>query len=310
MPEILPGLPKEAKAIADSTATVKTQIEEQIRTFANMPVDELLKTLTQTAIEIVLKILLALTIYFVGRWLIKYLLRVQKRIMDRRDTDPSLRTFLNNLTKISLTIVLISFIVGVLGIDTTSFVAIFASAGLAVGMALSGTLQNFAGGVMILAIRPFRVGDFIEAQGQSGKVKEIRLFHTILNTSDNKTILLPNGGISTGIVNNYSHEPIRRVEWIFGVGYGEDYDRVKSVLNGLLAADKRVLKDPAPLVALHALDASSVNVVVRAWVDSDDYWNLYFSLNEQVYKTFNELGINIPFPQVDLHVKEVPGGKV
>ncbi len=304
MPDIITAaLPKEAQEMADSTVALRATVEERIDSLTSMPVDELMHTLMQWGMNIAGKMLLALTIFFIGRWLIKYILRVQKRMMERRDTDLSLRTFLNNLTQIGLTIILISFIIGVLGIDTTSFVAIFASAGLAVGMALSGTLQNFAGGVMILVIKPFRVGDFIEAQGFGGVVKEIRLFHTILNTGDNKTILLPNGGISNGIVNNYTHEQYRRVEWTFGVGYGEDYDRVKALIEKLLREDKRVQASPEPLVALSSLGESSVNIVVRAWVHTDQFWDLYFALNEQVYKTFGQQGINIPYPQMDVHIK-------
>ncbi|MDR2885963.1 MAG: mechanosensitive ion channel family protein [Rikenellaceae bacterium] len=307
MPDIITSaLPKEAQAMADSTATVKQTIEQHIETLAKMPTEELFSTLLRWGAEIVGKLLLALVIYFVGRWLIKYLLCVQKRMMERRETDPSLRVFLHNLVQITLTIILISFIIGVLGIDTTSLVAIFASAGLAVGMALSGTLQNFAGGVMILLMKPFHVDDYVEMQGQSGKIKEIRLFHTVLNTPDNKTIMVPNGAISNGIINNYTHEQYRRVEWIFGVGYGEDYDRVKSVIKGLLDEDARVRPEPEPLVALHSLADSSVNIVVRAWVHTDNFWDLYFSLNEQVYKTFNQMNINIPFPQMDVHLKTPP----
>ncbi len=294
---------EEIKTAADTTAPITTTIEQKVQSLASMPVEEVIKTLTQYAVDVTLKILVALLIYFIGRWLIRYVLRMQKKMMDRRNVDPSLRVFLNNLIQISLIIILITIIVGALGIDTTSFVAIFASAGLAVGMALSGTLQNFAGGVMILALKPFRVGDVIEAQGQSGKVKEIRLFHTILNTADNKMILLPNGGISTSIINNYSCEPTRRVEWTFGIGYGDSYDRAKSIITKLLNDDKRILPTPGHMIALSKLDSSSVNIVVRAWVKSDDYWDLYYSLNEQVYKTFGESGINIPFPQLDVHIK-------
>ena len=169
-------------------------------------------------------------------------------------------------------------------------------------MALSGTLQNFAGGVMVLLFKPYRVGDYIEAQGQSGTVKEIQLFNTVLNTPDNKTILVPNGSLSTGIINNYSHEERRRVDWTFGIGYGDSYDYAKATLRELLEADERILKDPAYFIALHSLGDSSVNIVVRAWVATPDYWNVYFGMNEKVYKVFNERGINIPFPQMDVHL--------
>lgn len=202
----------------------------------------------------------------------------------KRNVDLSLRIFVQNLVKIVLILFLVTVIIGVLGIDTTSFVALFASAGLAIGMALSGTLQNFAGGVMVLLFKPYRVGDYIEAQGQSGTVKEIQLFNTVLNTPDNKTILVPNGSLSTGIINNYSHEERRRVDWTFGIGYGDSYDYAKATLRELLEADERILKDPAYFIALHSLGDSSVNIVVRAWVATPDYWNVYFDMNERCIK--------------------------
>ena len=201
-----------------------------------------------------------------------------------------------------MTFILIIIVISFLGIDTTSFIAIFASAGLAVGMALSGTLQNFAGGVLVLLLKPYRVGDFIEAQGQTGTVKAITLFSTVLATPDNKNIILPNGGMSTGIINNYSKENIRRVDWTFGIAYGDDYDKAKATIASLLEADDRVMKDPAYFIALGALADSSVNITVRAWVASEDYWGVFFDMNEKVYKTFPKEGLNIPFPQMDVHL--------
>ncbi len=304
---ILP--PKETRAIADTTASLRASLETKVQELSDMPADKLIATVTKSAVEIGLKIILVLTIYIVGRWLIKYVLRIQKKLMDRRNADISLRVFLNNLTQITLMLVLIIIIISILGIDTTSFVALFASAGIAIGMALSGTLQNFAGGVMILAIKPFKVGDFIEAQGQSGSVKEIRLFHTILNTPDNKTIIIPNGGISTGIINNYSHESNRRIEWTFGIAYGQDYDQAKALLSRLIEKESRILRDPAWLIALKTLNSSSVDIVVRAWAPSEEYWNVYFSINEQVYKSFGQAGINIPYPQLDVHIVDAPAGE-
>ena len=174
--------------------------------------------------------------------------------------------------------------------------------GVAIGMALSGTLQNFAGGVMILLFKPFKVGDTIEAQGQSGTVREIQIFNTILATPDNKIIIIPNGGLSTGLMKNYSKEATRRVDWEFGIAYGDDYTKAKSVIARLLDADGRVLKDPAYFIALTSLGESSVNIVVRAWVKSEDYWGVYFDMNEKVYKTFAEENLNIPFPQLDVHL--------
>ena len=266
--------------------------------------EELVKTVTHSVISVALKILVALLIFWVGRWLIRRARKVMERIMIRRRVDVSLRAFLMSLVNITLTLFLIIIIIGVLGIDTTSFIALFASAGLAIGMALSGTLQNFAGGVMILIFKPFRVGDFIEAQGQTGTVKEIQLFNTVINTTDNKTIMIPNGGISTGIINNYSKESIRRVEWTFGIGYGDDYDLAKATIASMLDQDERVLKEPAYFIALSSLGDSSVNIVVRAWTSTGDFWNVFFDMNEKVYKQFAVVGLNIPYPQMDVHIHQ------
>ena len=286
--------------VKDSTAIhhIGTRLQE----LSNMSIQELITTITKDLINIGLKMLAAIVIYYVGRWLIKRIIKILMRIMEKRDVDISLRSFLKSMVSISLTIFLIVIIVGTIGVDLTSLIAIFASAGLAVGMALSGTLQNFAGGVIILLFKPFRVGDFIEAQGQTGTVKEIQLVNTVINTTDNKTILLPNGNLSTGIINNYSREENRRVEWVFGIAYGDDYDVAKKQILELIAADDRILTDPAPFVALKELADSSVNIVVRVWVDNVNYWAVYFDLNEKVYKTFGEKGLNFPFPQMDVHV--------
>jgi small conductance mechanosensitive channel len=191
---------------------------------------------------------------------------------------------------------------GMLGVEMTSFIAILAAAGLAVGMALSGTLQNFAGGVMILLFKPFKKGDFIEAQGHSGTVNEIQIFMTILKTPDNKTIMIPNGPLSTGSLTNYSREPRRRVDWTIGIGYGDDVDKAYEVIRRLLDGDDRILDDPEPFIAVKELADSSVNFTVRAWVNASDYWGVFFRMNEEVYKTFDKEGLNIPYPQSDVHL--------
>lgn len=298
---ILAQSPTDPEILAKADS-VKTTFAEKLSALSEMSLQDLVQTFTSGLISIALKILIALLIFWVGRWLIRRVRKLLERIMVKRNVDVSLRAFLMSLVNITLMLFLITIIIGVLGIDTTSFIALFASAGLAIGMALSGTLQNFAGGVMILLFRPFRVGDYIEAQGQTGTVKEIQLIHTLLNTTDNKTILLPNGPVSSGIINNYSREPRRRVDWTFGIAYGDDYDVAKATILELLAADERVATDPAPFVALTALADSSVNIVVRAWVDSNEYWNVYFDMNERVYKVFGTKGLNIPFPQMDVHL--------
>jgi len=246
-------------------------------------------------------ILKAVIVFLVGRFLIRMLNRLVGRVMDKRNVDISIKTFVKSLVNILLTVLLIVSVVGALGVETTSFAALLASAGVAVGMALSGNLQNFAGGLVILLFKPYKVGDWIEAQSVSGTVKEIQIFHTILTTADNKLIYVPNGALSSGVVTNYSNQKTRRVEWIFGVDYGEDYNKVEKVVREVLTADKRILNDPAPFIALHTLDASSVNVVVRVWVESGDYWGVYFDINKTIYATFNEKGINFPFPQLTVH---------
>ena len=293
---------QQATQQAADTTVHKLKFTEKLAELSDMSLRQVVEHITSGLISIAIKICIAIAVYFIGRWLIRYIRRVIGRIMEKRNVDLSLRIFVQNLVKIVLILFLVTVIIGVLGIDTTSFVALFASAGLAIGMALSGTLQNFAGGVMVLLFKPYRVGDYIEAQGQSGTVKEIQLFNTVLNTPDNKTILVPNGSLSTGIINNYSHEERRRVDWTFGIGYGDSYDYAKATLRELLEADERILKDPAYFIALHSLGDSSVNIVVRAWVATPDYWNVYFGMNEKVYKVFNERGINIPFPQMDVHL--------
>ena len=247
------------------------------------------------------RILIAVIVFIIGRFLISILNKFIRRLLDRRKVDISIKTFVKSLVNITLTILLIISVVGALGVETTSFAALLASAGVAVGMALSGNLQNFAGGLIVLLFKPYKVGDWIESQGVSGTVKEIQIFHTILATGDNKVIYIPNGAMSSGVVTNYNTQTTRRVEWIVGIDYGEDYNKVEQIVRDILAADSRILNEPAPFIALHALDASSVNVVARVWVDSGDYWGVYFDINKAIYETFNEKGVNFPFPQLTVH---------
>ena len=277
-------------------------MEELITTPSSVSLDTFLSKMIDLGISAGSKILLAIVVFIVGRWIVRRLNKLLARILERRHVEASLSTFVKSLVSITLTLLLIIIVIGVLGIETSSFIALFASAGVAIGMALSGTLQNFAGGVMILLFKPFKLGDTIEAQGQSGTVREIQIFNTILATPDNKIIIIPNGGLSTGMMKNFSKEATRRVDWEFGIAYGDDYTKAKKVIARLLDADSRVLKDPAYFIALTSLGASSVNIVVRAWVNSGDYWGVYFDMNEKVYKTFAEEDLNIPFPQMDVHV--------
>ena len=244
----------------------------------------------------------ALFVFVIGLWVVKILTRGFSNLMDKRSFDDSLKPFLKGIFNMLLKVMLGISILTMLGIEMTSFVAILGAAGLAVGMALSGTLQNFAGGVMILIFKPFKPGDFIEAQGYAGVVKEIQIFNTIVRTGDNKTIIIPNGGLSTSSMVNYSTESTRRVDWTFGIAYGDDVDKAERVIRQLCDADSRILKDPEVFVAVSELADSSVNFVVRAWVESGNYWPVFFDMNKNIYITFDKEGLSIPFPQIDVHV--------
>lgn len=291
-----------AQQVADSLQVAADKLDQAIAQADGL---DKLALVTQQLIDSGIQagghILKAVIVFLVGRFLIRMLNRLVRRLMDKRNVDISIKTFVRSLVNILLTVLLIISVVGALGVETTSFAALLASAGVAVGMALSGNLQNFAGGLVILLFKPYKVGDWIDAQNVSGTVKEIQIFHTILTTADNKLIYIPNGALSSGVVTNYSNQTTRRVEWIVGVDYGEDYNKVEKVVREVLVADKRILDDPAPFIALHALDASSVNVVARVWVNSADYWGVYFDINKAIYATFNEQGINFPFPQLTVH---------
>ena len=292
-----------ATQLADSTQIVADKLMEEA--IANADGLDKLSLITQQLVDFGIRagerILIATLVFIVGRFLISMLNRFVGRLMDRRKVDISIKTFVKSLVNILLTILLIISVVGALGVETTSFAALLASAGVAVGMALSGNLQNFAGGLIVLLLRPYKVGDLIESQGITGTVREIQIFHTILTTGDNKIIYIPNGALSSGTVTNYSREATRRVEWIIGVEYGENFDKVEETTRRIIAEDKRILSDPAPFVALHALDASSVNVIIRAWVKSEDYWGVYFDMNKTIYSVFNKEGIGFPFPQLTVH---------
>lgn len=246
-------------------------------------------------------ILIALLIYVIGRFIIRQISSLVSKLLERRKIEISVQTFLKSLLSILLNMILAFAIISKLGVETTSFAALLASAGVAIGMALSGNLSNFAGGLIILVFKPFKVGDYIDGPGVSGTVREIQIFHTILSTVDNRVIFVPNGMMSSNVVTNYSKQDKRRVDWVFGVEYGEDVDKVRAVLQRLIDADARILKDPAPFIVLGNLNASSVDITVRVWVNSADYWNVLFDMNETVYKTFNAEGIGFPFPQLTIH---------
>lgn len=247
----------------------------------------------------------ALLALIIGLWLANMIAGGLSRRMEKSELDPSLRPFLKSLVSTLLKALVLISVLGMVGIEMTSFIAILGAAGLAIGMALSGTLQNFAGGVMILIFKPFKVGDVIEAQGYTGCVNAIQIFNTILKTPDNKTVIIPNGGLSTSSMVNYSTEATRRVDWTFGIAYGDDIDKAKKVLTELLMSNDNVLKDPAPFVELGELADSSVNFTVRAWVNAADYWAVHFYMLDKVYRKFAEEGLSIPFPQMDVHVDKM-----
>ena len=261
---------------------------------------ELVKTYV---VPLAIKLVVAVIVLLVGRWLIKVTKKGLTNMMLRSNADPSLHSFVTSLISVLLTFFLIMAIIGILGINTSSLVALLASAGLAVGMALSGTLQNFAGGVMIMLFKPFKVGDFIASQGFEGKVNEIQIFNTHVLTPDNKEVILPNGALATGVLTNFSKQGTRRVDWSFSMAYGEDYDKAKALLRRLCDEDERIQKTPEPFIELGKLNNSSVDLTVRVWVDAADYWTVFFSMNEKVYKAFAEEGLSIPFPQMDVHMK-------
>lgn len=342
--------------------------------------DDAITSIANGIVQFSFRLLIAALVFYIGKFFIKKLYEVVRRILTANEVDASLMTFVLSLVRIVLYFILIVTIVGILGIETSSFLALFASAGVAIGMALSGTLQNFAGGVLILLLKPYKVGDYIEAQGFAGTVKEIQIFHTVINTPDNKTIIIPNGGLSTGSINNYSFESYRRVDWKIGLSYGCDFIKAKELFLNILLSDDRVVvntlqedmdkrkkkmlelqqekneeddcppEDPdcheenlsfwkrlwhrnnkkkeelkkkiqkktsitlqanlnisrPPFVAITELADSSVNFVIRAWTHNSNYWDLYFDMNERFYKEFPENGLDFPFPQLDVHIADVP----
>lgn len=356
--------PTVAAAATDSIPSVK----EGLMQLRSIPVDQLINTMVDKTFHFAISLAVAIFVFYLGKFIIRKLYNFVAGIMIKRSIDRSLSTFILSLVRIVLYFILIVTAIGIIGIDTSSFIAIFASAGLAVGMALSGTLQNFAGGVLILLLKPYRIGDYIEAQGFSGTVTEIQIFHTIICTSDNKSIIIPNGGLSTGSINNWSREDYRRVEWNIGISYGDNVETARQLVLDMFAADSRIVKhtldedrkkrkaesqneapavvdtddydnhswlwrlfhkrhksikdklealrqeeelrfnalspavDRQPTVKLSALADSSVNLTIRAWVHSSDYWAVFYDFNEKFYTEFPRHGLSFPFPQMDVHV--------
>ncbi len=359
--------PAQLPILPDSVPSPK----EEWQMLKSLPVDELLDRMVNGLVSLAINLAIAILVFYVGRFIINKIYRVIAGILLRRQVDASLSTFVLSLVRMLLYFILIVTVIGILGIETSSFIAIFASAGVAIGMALSGTLQNFAGGVLILLLKPYRIGDYIEAQGYAGTVREIQIFHTIISTTDNKQIIIPNGGLSTGSVNNYSRADYRRVDWSVGISYGDSVDTARKAILDILASDDRVVQgmieddrerraelreeaereaaaagiqtqaeekpkrsfwarvfhrkvkkkimtwqeeqaekvrkllpktDGTPKVFVSTLADSAVVLTVRAWTRNQDYWGVYYSVNERIYNELPEAGINFPFPQMDVHL--------
>lgn len=289
-------------ALSDSIPTVK----EELSMLKTLPVDELLSNIATALVKFSINLAIAILVFYVGRFIIRKIHKIVASIFARRNVDASLQTFVLSMVEVLLYFILIVTIIGILGIETSSFLALFASAGVAIGMALSGTLQNFAGGVLILLLKPYKVGDYIEVSGYAGTVRQILLFNTIITTPDNKSIIIPNGGLSTGSVNNYSREEFRRVDWTVSISYGDNVETARTEILNLLKANPLVICDDEsrrPEVRLSALADSSVNLSVRAWCRSADYWTIFFDMNEKMYNELPKKGINFPFPQLDVHVQ-------
>ncbi len=312
------------KAPTDSIPTTK----EELTMLKSLPLDELINRLISGIVSLAINIALAVAVFYIGKFLINRIYSFVMRILHRRNIDTSLTTFVLSFVKIVLYFILIVTVIGILGVETSSFLALFASAGVAIGMALSGTLQNFAGGVLILLLKPYKVGNYIEAQGYAGTVKEIQIFHTLIVTPDNKSIIIPNGGLSTGSINNWSKEKFRRVDWTVGISYGDNIKVARDTMIDILLTSPYVVKDNihdfvmpdepdnqknashtpnadnkehAPSVVVTNLADSAVELKVRAWVPTSKYWDIYFSMLERFYNELPAAGINFPFPQLDVH---------
>ena len=277
-------------------------MEEVVQEATGFDWNQIVEFMKTEGVDLGINIALALAIFYVGKLVVSLVVRAIRKVMQAQEVDQTLETFIANLVRMVLMIVVIIAAIGQVGIQTTSFIAIFGAAGLAVGLALQGSLSNFASGVLIVLFRPYRVGDFVEAAGIAGSVVEVQILTTVLKTGDNKQIIVPNSQIMDSIITNYSANPTRRVDMVVGVSYDDDLDKVRATLEELIAAEDRILDDPAPTIAVSELADSSVNFVVRPWVNSADYWGVMFDLTEAIKKRFDKEGISFPFPQQDVHV--------
>lgn len=330
----IPDIPM---ALPDSVPS----IHDEVSMLRSLPADELIQRVVSSMVTFAINLAIAIVVFYVGRLIINRLYRFISGIFVKRQLDRSLTTFILSMARIVLYFILIVTIIGIMGIETTSFMALFASAGVAVGMALSGTLQNFAGGVLILLLKPYKINDYIEAQGYAGTVREIQIFHTIITTGDNKTIIIPNGGLSTGAINNWSRGEYRRVDWSVGISYGDSVDAARTKILEILASDSRVVEqyveddrerrrleaadgnvqntktgmpnvvdlmndraDRSPKVWVSELADSSVNLKITAWTLASDYWSVFYQINERIYKELPSAGVSFPFPQLDVSIKQ------
>jgi len=303
---ILPAIDSLAKP--DTLTAVQAEIAAVVEKVTTTPASELIKDMVDSGVRFGLKLVAAFLIYFVGAWLIRRIKGILRRTFERKQTDAAIASFVQSITSIVLTIILIIITVGTLGIDTSSIAALLTGGGLAIGMALNGTMQNFAGGLMILVFKPFKAGDYIEAQGHAGTVTEVNITSTKLTTTDNRVIIIPNGILSNDVINNYSGRQMRRLDITVGVEYGSSSTETKALLMDMITADARSLNietgAPAdPFVALSSLNDSAVEFVIRIWVKSEDYWPLKFELTEQIYNELPKHGIMFPFPQLDVNIK-------
>lgn len=290
----------------DPSDTLAMEISETIHKLSSMSGQEILSSVTESIIKWGLKVLAAILLYLLGAWIIRRVKKLLRKVFTKRKVDPSLATFTVSFVNISLTVILFIVVVSILGVPTSTFAALLAAGGLAVGMALSGTLQNFAGGVMLLLFKPFKVGDYIDANGFSGTVDAINITSTQIHTVDNKIVHLPNGSVANSNIQNYSTSELRRVDWNISVSYGDDAEKGIALLKDYLKKDPRVLDTPEPpFAALSQLGDSAIILTARAWTKNSDYWDLYFDINKLIYEDFPKHGMTFPYPQLDVHVRNV-----
>ena len=308
MPSTLEILPKlDSLARPDTLNEVQAGLASMVEHIATTPTNELLGELLEKAISFGLKVVAALIIYIIGIWLIRRIKKLLSRVFEKKETDAAIASFVQSITSIVLTLILIITSVGVLGVNTTSFAALLAGGGMAIGMALNGTVQNFAGGIMLLIFKPFKAGDYIEAQGFSGTVSEVNIVSTKLRTVDNRVIIIPNGILSNGTIDNYSQQEMRRVDWTVDVEYGASSEEANKLLMSFLTEDERVLNvekgAPAdPFVTLSALKDSGIQFTMRAWVKKDDYWDVKFLVINKIYNELPKHDIQFPYPKLDVNI--------